>query len=80
MWDPEYCDSQLRAVTVESSGESRDELCPSTPLNSTPADTAETLSQADRWYTCDQCPSMPTTINTVGITDAQLHPDPELPS
>ena len=26
MWDPEYCDSELRAV--EASGESRDELCP----------------------------------------------------
>ena len=25
MWDPEYCDSELRAV--EASGESRDELC-----------------------------------------------------
>ena len=45
MWDPEYSDSELRAA--EASGESRDELCPSTPLNSTPADTAETLSQAD---------------------------------
>ena len=48
MWDPEYCDSQLRAV--EASGESRDELCPSTPEN-----TAENQSQADAWYTCDQC-------------------------
>ena len=26
MWDPEYCDSALRAV--EASGESRNELCP----------------------------------------------------
>ena len=26
MWDPEYCDSELRAV--EASGDSRDELCP----------------------------------------------------
>ena len=26
MWDPEYCDSELRAV--EASGESLDELCP----------------------------------------------------
>ena len=26
MWDPECCDSELRAV--EASGESRDELCP----------------------------------------------------
>ena len=26
IWDPEYCDSELRAV--ETSGESRDELCP----------------------------------------------------
>ena len=26
MWDPEYCDSEFRAV--EASGESRDELCP----------------------------------------------------
>ena len=26
MWDPEYCDSELRAV--EASGELRDELCP----------------------------------------------------
>ena len=26
MWDPEYCDSELRAV--DASGESRDELCP----------------------------------------------------
>ena len=26
MWDPEYCDPELRAV--EASGESRDELCP----------------------------------------------------
>ena len=44
--DPEYSDSELRAV--EASGESRDEqVCPSTPLNSTPADRAETLSQAD---------------------------------
>ena len=25
MWDPEYCDSELRAV--EASGKSRDELC-----------------------------------------------------
>ena len=25
MWDPEYCDSELRAV--EASGESRDEFC-----------------------------------------------------
>ena len=25
MWDPEYCDSELRAV--EASGESRDEHC-----------------------------------------------------
>ena len=25
MWDPEYCDSELRAL--EASGESRDELC-----------------------------------------------------
>ena len=25
-WDPEYCDSELRAV--EASGESRDEFCP----------------------------------------------------
>ena len=48
MWDPEYCDTQLRAV--EASGESRDELCPSTPEN-----TAENQSQADAWYTCDQC-------------------------
>ena len=40
MWDPEYCDSQLRAV--EASGESRDELCPSTPENTT-----EKQSQAD---------------------------------
>ena len=47
MWDPEYCDSELRAA--EASGESRDELCPSKP-----ADTAETQSQADEWYTCDQ--------------------------
>ena len=46
MWDPEYCDSELGAV--EASGESRDELCPST-------DTAETQSQVDGWYTCDQC-------------------------
>ena len=46
MWDPEYCDSEIRAV--EASGESRDELCPST-------DTADTQSQADGWYTCDQC-------------------------
>ena len=38
MWDPEYCDSELRAV--EASGESRNELCPST-------DTAETQSQVD---------------------------------
>ena len=45
MWDPEYCDSQLRA-----SGESREELCPSTPEN-----TAENQPQADAWYTCDQC-------------------------
>ena len=32
MWDPEYCDSELRAV--EASGESWDELCPcqQTPL------------------------------------------------
>ena len=51
MWDPEYCDSQLRAV--EASGELRDELCPSTP-----ADTAENQSQADAWYTCDQCLSV----------------------
>ena len=29
--DPEYSDSELRAV--EASGESRDELCPSTPLS-----------------------------------------------
>ena len=40
MWDLEYCDSELRAV--EASGESRDELCPST-------DTAETQSQVDGW-------------------------------
>ena len=46
MWDPEYCDSELRAV--EASGESRDELCPST-------DTTDTQSQVDGWYTCDQC-------------------------
>ena len=26
MWDPEYCDSELRAV--EARGESLDELCP----------------------------------------------------
>ena len=26
MWDPEYCNSELRSV--EASGESRDELCP----------------------------------------------------
>ena len=26
MWDPEYCESELRVV--EASGESRDELCP----------------------------------------------------
>ena len=45
MWDPEYSDSELRAV--EASGESRDELCPSTPLNYTPADIAEAISQAD---------------------------------
>ena len=32
MWDPEYCDSELRAV--EDSGESRDELCPSTGRHS----------------------------------------------
>ena len=44
MWDPEYCDSELRAV--EASGESRDGLCP-------PTDTAETKLQADGWYTCD---------------------------
>ena len=48
MWDPEYCESQLRAV--EASGESRDELCPSRPAN-----TAENQSQADAWYTCDPC-------------------------
>ena len=48
MWDPEYCDLQLRAV--EASGESRDELCSSTPV-----DTADTQSQVDAWYTCDQC-------------------------
>ena len=46
MWDPEYCDSELRAV--EASGESRDKVCPST-------DTAETQTQVDEWYTCDQC-------------------------
>ena len=40
MWDPEYSDSELRAV--EASVESRDEFCPSTPLNWS-ADTAETL-------------------------------------
>ena len=46
--DPEYSDLELISVgPLEASGESRDELCPSTPLNSTPADTAETLSQAD---------------------------------
>ena len=38
--DPEYPDSEIRAV--EASGESRDELCPSTP-----ADTAETPSDAN---------------------------------
>ena len=38
MWDPEYCDSRLRAV--EASGESRE--------------LSETQSQADAWYTCDQ--------------------------
>ena len=42
MWDPEYCDSELRAV--EASGESRDELC---LYRQTRA--AETQSQADGW-------------------------------
>ena len=52
MWDPEYSDSELRAV--EASGQSRDEL-----YTSTPADSTETQSQADGWYAymCDQCPS-----------------------
>ena len=49
MWDPEYSDSDLRAV--EPSGESRDELCPCQQTQ------LKLLSQADGWYTCDQCPS-----------------------
>ena len=44
MWDPEYCDSELRAV--EASGESRDELCPCQQTQLT------TQSQADG---CDHC-------------------------
>ena len=41
MWDPEYSNSELRAV--KASGESQDELCPSTP-----ADTAETSHDSQR--------------------------------
>ena len=42
MWDPEYCDSELRAV--EASGESRDELCLYRQTHA-----AETQSQAGGW-------------------------------
>ena len=43
MWDPEYSDSELRAV--EASGKSRDKLCPSTRADST---------ETDGWCACDQ--------------------------
>ena len=55
MWYPEYCDSELRALEV--SGESRDELCPCTPLNSDTAQLKLCHRLTDGWYTCDQCPS-----------------------
>ena len=72
MWDPEYCDSELRAV--EASGESRDELCPC-------QQTADTQSQADGWYTCDQCLAVAQRSHGqemllgLPINYARLHPD-----
>ena len=72
MWDSEYCDSELRAV--EASGESLDELCPYT-------DTADTQSQVDGWYTCDQCLAVAQRHHGQEILlglpkyDARLHPD-----
>ena len=50
MWDSEYSDSEFGAVELEASDESRDEL-------STPADTAESQSQADGWGMCNQGPN-----------------------
>ena len=48
-WDPEYCDSELRAV--EASGESRDELCLYRQIQ------LKLKSQAGGWwrYTRDHC-------------------------
>ena len=69
MWDPEYSDSELRAA--EASGESRGELCPSTP-----GETAESQTQADSWCTCDQCPIDATDKKCCwDYPDARLHPD-----
>ena len=50
MWDPEYCDSELRAV--EASGESRDELC---LYRQTQLKLNRRLTGGNVRYTCDHC-------------------------
>ena len=62
MWDPEYCDSEHRAV--EASGESRDELC---PCQQTQLKLNRKLT-VHVWPVPGSGPATPWTRNAVGIS------------